>query len=229
MSCTWEKLGHLGREKWGVVHAGGGRMVGDRAETQGQRHQGGGTPVLAHPTPPTPAPHCGQEPRPGSIWHHCTRESRGPCSPAPSLRLGSFRARAVAIAWGERLAGDRTWVFCASARRPDGEYRLPGPRGGGQLWASDGRTALPSSQGDRRPRAESACRAPCVPERRALRSAAHHHHLRPGPAPPGAPPPGGGPLGTHCLILEELGSGQQWTASPSWALATHGQAVFDSS
>lgn len=25
-------------------------MVGDRAETQGQRHQGGGTPVLAHPS-----------------------------------------------------------------------------------------------------------------------------------------------------------------------------------
>lgn len=147
MSCTWEKLGHLGREKWGVVHAGGGRMVGDRAETQGQRHQGGGTPVLAHPTPPTPAPHCGQEPRPGSIWHHCTRESRGPCSPAPSLRLGSFRARAVVIAWRERLAGDRTWVFCASARRPDGEYRLPGPRGGGQRWASDGRTASPQFPG----------------------------------------------------------------------------------
>lgn len=171
MSCTWEKLGHLGREKWGVVHAGGGRMVGDRAETQGQRHQGGGTPVLAHPTPPTPAPHCGQEPRPGSIWHHCTRESRGPCSPAPSLRLGSFRARAVVIAWRERLAGDRTWVFCASARRPDGEYRLPGPRGGGQRWASDGRTdglaPVPRGTGDpaRSQRAERrVCRSaePCA-------------------------------------------------------------------
>lgn len=32
MSCAQDKLEYFGREKWGAVHAGGGRMVGDRAD-----------------------------------------------------------------------------------------------------------------------------------------------------------------------------------------------------
>lgn len=132
--------------------------------------------------------------------------------------------------WPETEPGGSVFCPCPSASRPDGECRLPGPRGGGQSWASDRRTASRQFPGGpAAPHGASVLGAVCAGSAEPCSGLPVNTTSRPGPAPPGTWPPGGGRLVTQRLILKELGSGRQWTASPSRALATHGQTVFDSS